>query len=159
MKKFLVFVIAVMSSIMFTSCGTQFGLAYGVQLSGDGDGQFEVTFPQGKYAMDGKAALALNVGDTVLFNDTTQKVTSKGEVLARGKTKELEALRRVNDSIATNFDAFSGEGTYDLWLKGFVKELGTGLVFEVDRHFTNRDGSGLKKNAKEVSADPYPYIK
>ena len=112
--------------VALCSCGTQFGLAYGVKLTGDGDGQFEVTFPQGSYAMDGKAALALNVGDSILFNDTTQQVTYKSQVLARGNKKELAAMKRVNDSIAANFEAFAGEGTYDLWLKGFVKEIGTG---------------------------------
>lgn len=157
MKKFLIFAIALISSFMFTSCGTQFGIVYGVQLSGDGDGNFEVTFPQGSYAMNGKASLALNVGDSILFNDTTQKVTYKEQVLAQGNKKEIEAMRRVNDSIATNFEAFVGEGTYDLWLKGYVKEIGTGLVFSIDRHFTNRDAM-LKKN-KDVAVDLYPFIK
>lgn len=157
MKKFLGFLFALMLGFTLTSCGTQFGLVYGVQLTGDGDGQFEVTFPQGSYAMDGKAALELNVGDSVLFNDTTQKVTFKSEVLERGKKKELAALKRVNDSIATNFEAFSGEGTYDLWLKGYVKEIGTGLIFEIDRRFTNREG--VLRKLPAVESDPYPYIK
>ena len=101
------------TTLVFTACQTQFGLVYGVQLTGDGDGQFEVTFPQGSYAMDGKAALALNVGDSILFNDTTQQVTYKSQVLARGNKKELAAMKRVNDSIVANFEAFAGEGTYE----------------------------------------------
>ena len=157
MKKFLILVFAMVSALMFTSCKTQFGLVYGVQLTGDGDGQFEVTFPQGSYAMDGKASLALNVGDSILFNDTTQQVTYKSQVLARGNKKELAAMKRVNDSIANNFEAFIGEGTYDLWLKGFVKEIGTGLVFSVDRHFTNRDAALRKYTASEN--DEYPFIR
>lgn len=157
MKKFLIFALAMISSLVMTSCGTQFGLVYGVQLSGDGDGQFEVTFPQGSYEMDGKAALALNVGDSVLFNDTAKKVTYKSEVIERGKKKELAAMKRVNDSIATNFDAFVGDGTYNLWLKGYVKEIGTGLVFEIDRHFTNRDAALKKSPAAEQ--DLYQFIK
>ena len=158
MKKILIFMVALMSSIMLTSCGTQFGLVYGVQLTGDGDGQFEVTFPQGSYAMDGTASLALNVGDSILFNDTTQKVTYKKDVLERGNKKELAALKSVNDSIAQNFEAFAGKGTYDLWLKGYVKEIGTGLVFEIDRHFTNRETHGLRK-APALENDPYPFVK
>lgn len=153
MKKFLFIALAIVSSMVFTSCGTQFGLVYGVQLTGDGDGQFEVTFPQGSYEMNGKAALALNVGDSVLFNDTTAKVAYKKDVLLRGNQKEIEAMRRVNDSIANQFNAFDGEGTYDIWLKGFVKEIGTGLVFSVDRHFTNR-----MKAVRKNDNDLYPFI-
>ena len=157
MKKFLILIFAMVTTFLFTACQTQFGLVYGVQLTGDGDGQFEVTFPQGSYAMDGKAALALNVGDSILFNDTTQQVTYKSQVLARGNKKELAAMKRVNDSIAANFEAFAGEGTYDLWLKGFVKEIGTGLVFSVDRHLTNRDAALRKSPA--VESDEYPFIR
>lgn len=156
MKKFLIFAFALVSSFILTSCNTQFGLVYGVQLTGDGDGQFEVTFPQGSYAMDGKATLALNVGDSVLFNDTTHTVAYKNDVLARGNKKELAAMKRVNDSIATNFEAFVGDGTYDLWLKGYVKEIGTGLIFEIDRRFTNRDA--LRKSPA-LENDPYPFIR
>jgi hypothetical protein len=134
------------------SCNTQFGLAYGVSLTGDGDGQFEVTFPQGSYAMDGTATIDLNVGDTVPFG----KVTTKAEVLERGNAKEIAALRAANDSVAIQFKATSGSGTYDLWLHGFIQEIGTGLVFEVDRHFTNRE---TKTPLRTPSNDPYPYIK
>lgn len=153
MKKFLFGLLLAVLAIGFTGCNTQFGLAYGVHLTGDGDGQFEVTFPQGSYAMNGKAALALNVGDTVLFNDA--QVTTKADVVLRGDKKELEAMQRVNDSIANEFNAFAGEGTYDLYLKGFVKEIGTGLVFEVDRHFTNRPVTLRKAPVDEFC----PYIK
>lgn len=160
MKKILIFAFVLMSAFIFTACNTQFGVVYGVQLAGDGDGQFEVTFPQGSYAMDGKATLVLNVGDSVLFNDTTVKVTYKNDVLKRGNKKELAAMKRVNDSIATNFEAFAGEGTYDLHVKGYVKELGTGLIFEIDRHFTNRE-NGLRKSPaiKVEENDLYPFIR
>ncbi len=154
MRKFLFIVLAIIGSMVFTSCGTQFGLVYGVQLTGDGDGQFEVTFPQGSYEMNGKAALVLNVGDSVLFNDTTTKVAYKKDVLLHANKKELEAMRRVNDSIATQFNTFDGDGTYDIWLNGFVKEIGTGLVFSVDRHFTNR-----MKVVRKNDNDLYPFIR
>ena len=160
MKKFLFIALAIISSMIFTSCRTQFGLVYGVQLTGDGDGQFEVTFPQGSYEMNGKAALTLNVGDSVLFNDTTTKVTYKKDALLRANKKELEAMRHVNDSIATQFNTFDGEGIYDIWLKGFVKEIGTGLVFSVDRHFTNRENDLRKSPAVKVEEnDLYPFIR
>ena len=144
---------AIIACVALTACNTQFGLAYNVSLTGDGDGQFEVTFPQGSYSMDGTASLALKVGDTIPFN----KVTTKAEVIMKGNERELKALQQVNDAIAEQFNATEGSGTYDIWLKGFIKEIGTGLIFEVDRHFTNRPPNLRKAPAN--AADKYPYIK
>ena len=149
MKKILFILMACMALV---SCNTQFGLAYQVKLTGDGDGQFEVTFPQGSYAMDGTATLALNIGDTLPFNTPT----TKAEVIANGNPRQLKALKAANDSIAQQFNATAGSGTYDIWLKGFIKEIGTGLVFEVDRHFTNRENNAP---LRAPSNDPYPYIR
>ena len=139
------------------SCGTQFGLAYGVKLTGYGDGQFEGTFPQGSYAMDGTAAIDLNVGDTIPFFG--QKVTTKSEVIERGDTKQLAAMKAVNDSVAEQFSATEGSGTYDLWLHGFVKETGTALIFEIDRHFTNRPPNVARLKAPADISDPFPFVK
>ena len=153
MKKF-VFLIMACVAMLMASCDTQFGIAYGVSLTGDGDGKFEVAFPQGTYAMDGTAVIALNIGDTIPFGGQT--VTTKAEVIAKGDSKELEALQKVNKFVASDFSTTEGGGTYDLWLKGFIKETGTGLIFEVDRHFTNRlQGQRLAANPN----DPYPFIK
>ena len=149
MKKILFILMACMALV---SCNTQFGLAYQVKLTGDGDGQFEVTFPQGSYAMDGTATLALNIGDTLPFNTPT----TKAEVIANGNPRQLKALKAANDSIAQQFNATAGSGTYDIWLKGFIKEIGTGLVFEVDRHFTNRENNAP---LRAPANDPYPYIR
>lgn len=154
MKKVILILTAILNSLAFTSCGTQFGLAYSVAITGDGDGKFDVTFPQGSYAMDGTASLDLQLGDTVLFNNAV----TKAEVLEKGRAKELKAMKAVNDSIAEKFEAVAAEGTYDIWIKGYVKELGTGLVFSVDRRLTNRENATLRK-AKEVTNDPYPFIK
>ncbi|MBR7153855.1 MAG: hypothetical protein IKD12_00920 [Paludibacteraceae bacterium] len=159
MKKLL---FAIIACLALCSCNTQFGLAYQVKLTGDGDGQFSVTFPQGSYTMDGTATLALSVGDTLPFNNP--QVTTKAEVIERGNARQLKALQAANDSIAAQFSATEGTSTYDLWLRGFVKEIGTGLIFEVDRHFTNRppnDATHPHAAAlrKAPASDPYPYIK
>ena len=155
MRKFILAIFAVLSMAL-VSCSTQFGITYGVNLSGDGDGNFKVEFPQGSYAMDGTAKLSLNVGDSLMFNDA--KITTKDEVLKSGNKEYLLAMQRVNDSIGTEFNAYSGEGTYDLWIKGYVKEVGTGLVFSIDRHLTNRDQHKNKSssNREEIIC---PYIK
>lgn len=148
------------ATIGMTSCkSVQFGLAYNVNLSGDGDGQFEVTFPQGFYAMDGTAKLHLNLGDTLKFN-SVEPVT-KAEVLESGNAKKLAAMKAVNDSIANQFNAFAGEGTYDVLIQGKVTEIGTGLTFEVNRRLTNREqlrkAPALKGDTTQL--DLYPYIK
>ena len=149
MKKIL---FACLAAMLMCSCGQQFGLAYGVSLSGVGDGKFDVAWPQGSFAMDGTAAIDFVIGDTIPFGT----VTTKADVLAKGDKKELAALRMVNDSIARQFGVTDGEGTYDFWLHGFVKETGTGLVFEIDRHFTNVPSKALRLAAKD---DPFPYVK
>lgn len=148
----------ILSAVIFavfalTACQTQFGLVYDVNITGDGDGQFEVIFPQGSYSMDGKADLALILGDSIAFNETA---TLKQEVLDRNKKKELKALNAVNEAMAEQFDAHSESGTYDILIQGTVKELGTGLSFSVYKRLTNRDTA----NVTEVLAtDEYPFVK
>lgn len=148
MKNF-IFGLTFIFTIILTACNTQFGMIYDVTLTGNGDGNFEVTFPQGSYSMNGAADFALVVGDTIPFNNVVTKET----ILANNNKKQINALKKVNNYVADEFEAFSGEGTYDLWIKGYVKEMGTGLVFEVDRHITN------KEVTKSASNDPYPFVK
>lgn len=148
MKKIL---FAMLACLLLVSCDTQFGLAYGVSLSGVGDGKFDVAWPQGSFAMDGTAAIDFVIGDTIPFGT----VTTKADVLDKGDKKELDALQQVNDFVAKQFGVTDGEGTYDFWLHGYVKEIGTGLIFEIDRHITNIPSKVLRT----ASNAPYPYIK
>lgn len=148
----------ILSAVIFavfalTACQPQFGLVYDVDITGDGDGQFEVTFPQGSYSMDGKADLALILGDSIGFNEP---VVLKQEVLTANKKKELKALAAVNNAMNEEFEAHSESGTYDILIQGTVKELGTGLSFSVYKRLTNRDTA----NVTEVLAtDEYPFVK
>ena len=149
-----------MRKILFTlcmcfalcSCHSQFGIAYGVKLQGDSNGQVQVTFPEGTFAMDGNATIALQVGDSLPLGN----VTTKAYILEHGTAKEIAALQAVSDSVTYQFNANAASGTYNLWLYGYVKETLTGLIFEIDRHWTNRDKA---KKLKAHSSDPYPYIK
>lgn len=153
MNKILSILSVFVLTLFLSSCGTQFKIVYGVNIAGEGDGNFKVTFPQGSYAMDGKASLELLVGDTLKFNDT--EIRTKAQVLSENKSRELKALKSINDSIDNQFNAFIGDGTYDLWLHGFVKEEVTGLVVEVNKHLTNKSSS--LKSTREI--DKFPYIK
>ena len=98
MKK-LMFILASILTLTLTSCGTQFGLAYSVAITGDGDGKFDVTFPQGSYAMDGTASLDLQLGDTIMFKDSAAYVT-KAEVLEKGNANELKAMYAQIDRVS-----------------------------------------------------------
>ncbi len=149
-----------MKKILFTlcmcfvlcSCNSQFSIAYGVQLQGNSDGKIQVSFPKGSYSMDGEATIALHVGDSLPLGN----VTTKAYILEYGSTQEIAALQTVSDSVTNQFNANATSGTYDLWLYGYVKETLTGLVFEIDRHWTNQNKA---KKIKANNHDPYPYIK
>ena len=60
-------IFAIIACFALCSCHTQFGIAYGVKLTGNGDGQFEVSFPEGSYAMDGTASSSLPVMRQILY--------------------------------------------------------------------------------------------
>ena len=153
MKKFLFMLLC--AALTLTSCkSTQFGLEYNVAITGDGDGEFEVVFPEGSYSMDGTATLALKLGDTIPFN--SQQVSWQQEVLERGNAKEIAAMKAVNDSLASRFSANAASGTYDILVQGYVKEIGTGLTFSVNRRFTNREQPNKVKEATVV--DEFPFI-
>ena len=138
--------------VMLTACNTEFGLVYDVSITGDGDGNVEVTFPQGSFAMNGKADINLALGDSIPFN----KVTTKAEVIQKKNKKEIAVLEAVNNAMCENFDAHSEDGTYDILIEGIVTETGTGLSFSVNKRLTNRD---IATKTIEAEYDEYEYIK
>lgn len=159
MKKF-IFSAVIFAVFALTACQTQFGLVYDVNITGDGDGDFKVEFPQGSYAMNGKADLELVLGDSIPFN----QITPKSEVLTKNNKKEVAVLSAVNDSIAEKFNVIEGSGTYDILIQGTVKEIGTGLAFSVNKRITNRPVNYQNNIQKYVenttkSSDPYMYVK
>lgn len=160
MKKF-VFSAVIIAVFALTACQTtKFGLVYNVSITGDGDGKFKVEFPQGSYAMNGKADLELKLGDSIPFN----QVTPKSEVLAKNNKKEVAVLSAVNDSIAEKFNVIEGSGTYDILIQGTVKEIGTGLAFSVNKRITNRPvnyQNNIQKYVEDTtkSSEPYMYVR
>lgn len=123
-----------------TSCtATQsFGIVYDLNVTGDGDGQFDVTFPNGKFGMDGKAGLGFE-----LSNDTTKMLMANNaltaeQIQASNDPKQLTALANVNTWVDQNFQATSATGSYDLLIQGYAKETLTGIVIAVDKRITNR---------------------
>jgi len=149
---------AVTIMLGFTSCKTtEFGLVYNVEVTGDGAGDFRVDFPEGHYAMNGTAALELQVGDTVPFN----QVTTKAEVLESNKTKEVETMRQVNAAVGEDFTATAASGTYDVNIDGTVTEVATGLTFSIHKHLTNRNvaGAPARAAAQDAVVDEFEFIR
>jgi hypothetical protein len=141
-----------------TSCKGQaaFGVDYAAVVNGDGDGNFDVTFPQGRVAMDGTAVIDFRASnDSSIING---KVYTKQEVLQSGDAEKIKALEACNAYMADKFEASAASGTYDIWIKAFVRERVTGIGFEAEKHLTNRVKSNAPSRAKEDN-DPYPYIK
>jgi len=146
MKKiFFTLLLAVAMAFSFTSCKTQenvsFGVVYNVQLTGDGDGQVAVTFPNGSFDMNGDADLAFKYS-----NDTTSllkasKALTAEQIEEDGTKDEKQALTNVNGWLDQNFGATAASGTYDVRVQGYVKETLTGVIIAVDRRFTNRTDS------------------
>jgi len=156
MKKFLLFaVIALIAVTAFTSCDKDkkdngFGIVYSTNIDGEGEGQFQVTFPQGSVAMNGNATL-----NFLISNDKsilTAATVTKDQILTSGDTEKIKVLNQCADFIATQYAIqdvdTEGSGTYDFWIKGYIMEKMTGLKFEINRHITNKD-SLLKSSQSE----------
>lgn len=159
MKKFYFLAAILALAVSFTSCKTaQFGVAYAVTVVGDGDGQVDVSFPQGRFAMDGTAGIDLRVSNDT--NVLTAPVTCKAFVLNENDPQHLKALRLCNDFMEQEFVVNETEagGTYDILIKGFVRETLTGIGFEVEKHLTNRANAPSRVTRVEQVMDAYPYI-
>lgn len=165
MKKILYLLMALTLSMgMMTSCKTaKFGVSYAATVVGDADGKVDVTFPQGRFAMDGDAAVDFRVS-----NDTTVlagKVYTKEEALNSGDKKVIDALYRCAAFANENFQTTDADGTYDLTINAFVRETLTGIGFEWEKHLTNREPANAPSRAAAqadtitVEQDPLLYIK
>jgi hypothetical protein len=111
MKKIL---FACLAAMLMCSCGQQFGLAYGVSLSGVGDGKFDVTFPQGSFAMDGTAAIDFVIGDTIPFGTVTTKADVEliNRVQAEGKLPKMNIVFNGVDLKKKKYGFYYGYGRY-----------------------------------------------
>lgn len=158
MKKFFaIMMIAFTMMVGFSSCdkktdNVNFGVDYTLTVAGDGDGQVEVTFPQGRLGMNGDADVDFCLSNDTVSMDTLMMV-SKANILSEGDSVKVDAMRKVNDYLASQFNATAASGTYDLSVRGYARERVTGLCFEIDRHFTNRDSVNL------TVGDEFMYIK
>lgn len=159
MKKIFMLMALVLSALMVTSCKTteKFGVDYKLTTVGDGDGNVRVEFPVGHFYMDGKASL-----DLLVSNDTTPVVTvTKADVLKSGDAKMMKAMETVNTFMADEVKSETeAGGSYDIMIKGVVRERLTGLAFEVEKHLTNRpDTTAGAPTRGAVANDMFQFVK
>lgn len=133
------------------------GLAYNVAVQGNGDGNVEVTFDQGKFEMTGAAAIVFYAQDSVPF--TKSKVVSKAQVLESNKKDYIEALDLVQASME-NIQATSAGGNYNLNVDGFITVYPLNISVEVHKHLSNHDNAPVRKalRDKAESSDRWCYI-
>ena len=140
MKKFLYLLAVVLIVGMTAGCTScngdvQFGIEYSLQSDGQVNGDVCLTFDGGSFNINGESNYALHWSNTVLLND------SEGiplETALGAKNSEMVvAANRVNEWLDNSIKVTSAGGTYDIYVKGYVKEIATGLTFAIDRHFSN----------------------
>lgn len=142
MKKFISFcVIALLAGMLFTNCSScskpnvQFGIEYSLQSDGLANGDVEMTFEGGQFNINGTADYVLRWSNTVLLNEVEAPLLS--DALVSNDSETAETAKKVNNWLESSIKVESASGTYDIYVKGYVKEIATGLVFSIDRHFTN----------------------
>jgi len=117
-----------------TNNGYVDSIQYSLTADGHADGQLGVEFPNGKFQSNGDVDLLFEIE-----NDTT-KLLSSGLTLEKGLAandlKEREAAEKVSDELG-KITITSLDGHYLVHLKGYAKEPVTGLVFMIDKTYTN----------------------
>jgi hypothetical protein len=153
MKKILYVIGALFVMLMgvtFTSCEqcsgpTANGVTIQYQLNADAqaDGQFDVTFPRGKFTSNGEAKITFEISS---MEPNTQLMTSQRELvkaLESNDEQEKDAAMEVSSEL-DKINISSLDGHYLVHIKGYAKEPTTGLIFVIDRTYTNIDS--LKTN-------------
>lgn len=121
-----------------TSCsnGVQFGIEYSLQSDGMANGNVALTFDGGSFDLNGDASYALNWQNTIKLSDVMNAPNLDTAKAAKDPTTAATA-EKVDSWLEDNFRVSSAGGTYDIYIKGYIKETATGLTFQVDKHFTN----------------------
>ena len=142
MKKFLCLMVAVLLVAGLTtgctgcSSDVHFGIEYSLQSNGTANGDVAVTFDGGSFSIDGKADYNFAWQNTILLTKGNGALMLD-QALASKDLSTAETAKKVDDWLNKSIEVTSAGGTYDLYIKGYVKETATGLIFEIDRHFTN----------------------
>lgn len=149
----MVVALAMLATFSACSCSnsdTPQGVEYSLQSDGQTDANVAVQFFN--------ANLSLNGGADYVFDWTnvtapavlqTTKAVVLNDALACSDIQTAQAAEYVNGWLDEWFKVVSFEGTYDIYIKGYVKETKTQITFSIDRHFTN-----IPPNAEDDLVDP-----
>ena len=121
-----------------TSCNpsVQFGIEYSLVSSGETTGDVSVSFEGGHFNVDGDAKYSFSWANSFPLLKAGNMV-SLSEALESNDAKTATAAKYVNDWLDRSLKVSSASGTYDIYIKGYVKETATQITFSIDRHFTN----------------------
>lgn len=142
MRKFLIVlsVVAMAFAAMSCSCddNASFGIEYALNSNGNTDGSVTVTFPSGEFTLNGDASYVFDWSnaDKKLFG---AEAIFLDDALNSKDAKMAKAANKVSAWLESAINVTDAEGNYDVYVKGYVKETLTGLTFEIDRHFTNKE--------------------
>lgn len=129
------------SAVGCSSCtpnNANFGIEYSLQSDGTADGNVDVIFDGGSFAIDGSASYVFAWHNTILFTKGSHDAINLDTALCAKDEKVASAAAKVSDWIDSSIQVSSASGTYDIYIKGYVKETATQITFTIDRHFTNK---------------------
>ena len=138
MKKFFMIFAMALSLIALSSCKEKYSLVYNVTVDGDADEAVDVQFPNGNFAVDGKAAFVFNWGspvDTLLLG---AEAPAEELTLGAALESENEDVRNAAEVAENDFKATAANGTYYVHFNGYVLEPITRVKIQIDTVFTNR---------------------
>lgn len=111
---------------------------YNINVVGEADGQVDVVFPDGKFAVDGATNLSFTYG-----NDTTVVFSKVGDFsVEQGiKSADKEVQRFANDvqGLDESISATSAGGTYYLVVDARYYDPITGTEIHTRKVLTNRE--------------------
>ena len=142
MKKFIcmlaVAILMIGATASCTSCNkdVNWGIEYSLQSDGMANGNVVLTFDGGSFTLDGQANYIFEWHNTVFLNATRASLPLD-EGLEAEDADTVAAAQKVESWLNDFITVTSAGGTYDIYVKGYVKETATGITFAIDRHFTN----------------------
>ena len=120
------------------SSDVHFGIEYSLQSNGTANGDVAVTFEGGSFSIYGEANYAFSWQNTILLTKANNVISLEQALVAKD-SRTADAAKKVDDWLNSSIQVVSAGGTYDIYIKGYVKETATGITFDIDRHFTNKE--------------------
>lgn len=131
MKKILIGLAMMLSALAFTSCEEEeFKITYNVDIVGDADGDVTLTFPDGRLALQGCAAIDFHYGNADVADYTLT------EALESNDANVVKAAWAVKEDVEKAFTVVATEGTYYIHIGGYAEAYG--VKISIDETFTNR---------------------